>query len=307
MFKTKSTVLPLPISSKIEDKKILNDKYINIISFILSLFIFLKEFNMCFLSGTIIFEDDNNKLFNLLTYGTLEIEKCDINKALAIPHITTTHINVFEKKGVESNEDCFKLNKQQKKLEHFFKKCENNKCFKMELIFNNKINFLCDILSKEKQKQNKFSKKIILFYRFKYNDKKYLFFKLEEFPMVSFQHLGKFLNQKRKDTYEKRRENENSPSYNSTLKNIDDDFYKKLLHMFKENDKKLVLDKINNYNEELRTGRELFIIDELKEMLMNDFLDINIKKLNLMIELNIYPEDILQIDQIELEMIDEEK
>jgi len=60
-----------PILSRISEEKFLEKNDINVVAFIISFFSFLKDFNMCFLSGSTIFEDNNNKLYNLLTYGLI--------------------------------------------------------------------------------------------------------------------------------------------------------------------------------------------------------------------------------------------
>ena len=87
--------------------------------------------------------------------------------------------------------------------------------------------------------------------------------------MLKSGHIVEFINKKRFDTYLKRRENENN--YNE-LYNIDMDFYDKSLKLLnkedEENIKRIKYD-INYYNENLRTGRELFIYEDLKKYLLN--------------------------------------
>jgi hypothetical protein len=79
----------------------------------------------------------------------------------------------------------------------------------MEYILNNKISYLCDqeTIFKDINPNNKSTKRIILYYRFKILSKTYLFFKLEGHSMNSLKHVGAFINKNRKDTYPKRREN----------------------------------------------------------------------------------------------------
>jgi len=245
----------------------------------MTLFTFLKFKNMCFLSGTIIFEDNDNRLFNLLTYGLFNnIENnCYTYNPLAKPHISLTHIDVFKKKRVESNEICFKYSLSKEFLSKLFqKKCSNLKCLKMEL-FLKKIDFLCDIttIDKDKNPNNESTKRVLLYYRFKHDKKQYLFFKLERYNMNSLSHVKDYINTTRNDTYDKRRENKSTYS----LKQKDDIFYEELISNFRLNEKKIKI-KIEEYNKELRTGNELFIFEELKEILLNTLLQIYSDQIN---------------------------
>jgi hypothetical protein len=274
-----------PIPLRIEEERFLKKNDINIVAFIIGLFSFLKNFDMCFLSGSFIFEDNNNKLFNLLTYGYINNtdEICEKDKALAKPHITITHNEVYKKEGVTSAESCFSLSRTSSLFESLtHKKCEDNKCFKMELIFYNKLQYLCDVFSSSLSETNISHKQVILYYRFRYNGRIYLFVKLEENPMNSLGHLKKFMDKKRTDTYDKRRENENSPPYEDVLKDKDDKFYKLLLD--KTQNKEPIFERIDEYNRLLRTGRELFIFEELKELLFGKLLSINLRKLQIIID-----------------------
>jgi len=278
-----SRVQPIPL--RIEEERLLEKNDINVVAFIISFFSFLKNFNMCFLSGSTIFEDNNNKLCNLLTYGNIGItdDICDKKKNISKPHITYTHNEVYKKEGVKSAEKCFSLDRKGGLFELFkFDRCKDNKCFKMEFIFYHKLQYLCDVFSLSLNKSNISHKQVILYYRFEYNGRKYLFVKLESNPMNSLSHLKNLMDKKRKDTYDKRRENENA--YEVDLKDKDDNFYKLLLKKTQERNKNLILERINEYNRTLRTGRELFIFEELKELLLGELLDINTKKLQLFIQ-----------------------
>ena len=53
---------------------------------------------MCFLSGSIIFEDNNSKLFNFLTYGLLDENEigCDKKVERTNAHISFTHNEVYK-------------------------------------------------------------------------------------------------------------------------------------------------------------------------------------------------------------------
>jgi hypothetical protein len=265
----------------------LPDDDTEVVLFVKKIFTFFKYHNICFLSGTIIFEDNNSKLFNFLTYGILENNNCNNKVSKTNAHITLTHTNVYNKYGVESDESCSEkfLNKK-KKIFSIANNCSLNKCFKMQFVFNEKISFLCDQETKVKDliKKNKSNKEVILYYRFKYNNKKYLFFKLEEHDMNKLGHLVLLINKNRKDTYEKRRENE--LSYDDSINNNDNIFYNNMFIKLNinEDNKKNIINNINLYNQKLRTGRELFIFEELKNYLLlnylNDITDLNDIHLN---------------------------
>lgn len=247
-----------------------------VIAFCISLFGFLKRKEMCFLSGSIIFEDNNNRLFNLLTYGDLDnkSEDCDKKKLLASSRITLTHKEVFDKpdvKVVESDEKCINLKRYQQSFKSIGR-CEDGRCFKLELQLNKQINYLC---GDDGNKKNKSTKQIILYYRFEHNNKKYLFFKLEAHPINSLGHLSDYINQSRRDTYEKRREN--NSVYDEEIKEKDLRFYVSLLinefKQLKSTEKiQIISNIVDNYNPLLRTGRELFIFEELKEFLLNELI-----------------------------------
>ena len=249
----------------------LQDDDKEIVLFVKKLFTFLKKNNMCFLSGTIIFEDNNNKLFNFLTYNSLTENsiECSNKVKRTNGHISITHNNVYDKQGVTSAEKCAeKFLNNQKKILHLYPTCNNNKCFKMEFIFKDVIDYLCDqeTLVKDLDKNNISNKRVILYYRFNYNNKDYLFFKLEEYNMNSVEHLKKFADLKRNDTYDKRRENETN--YDIELSSNDKIFYDKILKYYFNNSRIDILKNIEIYNTKLRTGRELFIFEELKEYLL---------------------------------------
>ena len=261
---------------KIDEDKIDEDKIIevddNVILFVKYLFTFLKKNNMCFLSGTIIFQDNNNELFNFLTFNDTANNSCNGKVKSTNAHITTTHKKVYDKDKVESAEKCVENflsdNILKRKLESL---CGKHFCFKMEYVFNNKINFLCDQETKRKSinPKNKSTKRVILYYRFKILDKTYLFFKLEEHSMENPKHLLTLVNTKRIDTYPKRRENIKENIYIHHLIHIDNSFYDKQLKDLPEKDKQPIYDEINFYNIHLRTGHELFIYEDLKKNLLN--------------------------------------
>ena len=84
----------------------------NVVLFVKNLFTFLKKYEMCFLSGTIIFQDNNNELFNFLTFDNIKKENCNGKIKATSAHYTLTHKDVYEKDNVKSVETC---------VEDFFK------------------------------------------------------------------------------------------------------------------------------------------------------------------------------------------
>jgi hypothetical protein len=223
------------------------DKIDKIQNFIKYLYTFLKNYNLCFLTGTFIFEDFDNRLYNFLTYE-------DGLLSLSTPNLTLTHNKVLFKKGVKSNEKYYSP-----------LICKNCLKIKLELKFNEKLSYLCDINNENKNTNNKSSKQIILYYRFEYKNKQYLFVKLESHNINSFKHFVYFINQKRYDTYDNRRENRLGYDF----KEKDLNFYKTIYinKIIKED----YIEIINEYNNYLRTGNELFVVQELKEYLMDNY------------------------------------
>jgi len=65
----------------------------------------------------------------------------------------------------------------------------------MKYVLNNKINYLCDqeTMVKDINTNNKSTKRVILYYRFKISNETYLFFKLEEYSMESSKHALTFI------------------------------------------------------------------------------------------------------------------
>ena len=247
---------------------------------------------MCFLSGTIIFQDNNNELFNFLTFNNKNKNNdlCYGKVESSNGHFTKTHLNVYNKKEVISAETCVNdfLTSYNKFLES---KCGKKKheCFKMEYVFNNKIDYLCDqeTMLKSINPKNISTKGVILYYRFKIQYKTYLFFKLEGHRMNSLKHVGAFLNKNRKDTYPKRRENVKTNDYFKELYEIDMDFYDKSVEFLNKEDIeniKRIKEDINFYNENLRTGRELFIYEDLKNYLLNYYNAVSTESVNIEVE-----------------------
>ena len=233
--------------------------------------------------------------------------------------------------------------------------CSNKKCFKLELILNTPLEYICDhnTPTNERDPNNKSEKSLVLYYKFYDTDnhKKYLFFKLESHEMNSLSHLVNFINTNRNDTYHNRRENEGLDLYNESTsdggmlglfskndsnrrenegldlynestseggmwglfskndsskkqkkyasKETDIIFYENLKKYINDDIKDIIinniipkiyinddyiLSKVNSYNENIRTGAELFIVEELKNFLIKKY--INKNKLYDLIETN---------------------
>jgi len=219
----------------------------------------LKKYNVCYLSGAIIFEDFNNNLFNLLTHDEISNEDCLIKSNPSKfkkpkTHFTYTHKDVLENTEVKTDE-CLSFNKTNKLEIHF-----------------DDINYLCDLNTKDelKDKKNKVTKRILLYYRFKHNNKSYLFFKLENHGMNDPKHILSFiasvLNIKETTSYDVRNEYAKyKPNYINTSKTKDIEFYKKF-----SSDNNLTFNSniIDYYDNKLRTGNELFIPEDIKNILI---------------------------------------
>jgi len=244
--------------TKIEEEKKNNKKMKTLL--IQYIFNILKKYDVCFIYGSIIFQDNNNILFNLLTYYILSTNECLPNIANTITkpkkHYTITHKEIFKNNNVLPD-DCLKF----------------NKINKLELELDD-IDYLCDNNTPEnfKQKKDKVTKRILLYYKFKYHNNTYLFFKLESYGMNHILHTvdyGKTLigieeltSYKTQDEYKKYRE-----KYNN-LKIKDFNFYNQFCQDNKLNfNKKLV----EYYDFFIRTGNELFIPENIKNKLVSLF------------------------------------
>jgi hypothetical protein len=314
---------------------------------------------------TLIFEDNNNLLYNFLTHGIISNYPGCIDSSkypqLSTSHVTgtrmdifdvrCTHMKIFNKKNIKSNETCFDFTNSNLI-------CSDKKCFKLELILNNPLEYICDIKTptNERNPQNHSEKEVVLYYKFNdNNNNKYIFFKLEKHTMNSISHLFDFFNQTRNDTYVNRRENEGANynqnggvnySYESNINNESDVkynyesntnynyesntnynhksdikynheggffglfttksepdikhvtkyatksndliFYNKLKFLIYDDilsdqlniiipkieiDVNEILRKVKYYNDNIRTGSELFIMEELKNYLLKKYID----------------------------------
>ena len=244
------------------------------------LFQFLFYHKQCFFEGTIVFEDKNNKLYNFLTYGIIS----DNNSCLEDPKIAEetysvqNYMDVYKKyPKVESSDKCFVQG-----LEQSLRGCKSNMCLILEIIFDEDLNYLCD-------QQDKESKKSCIYYKFKYENKQYIFLKLLPYTFNSRILKGvtgvlNYFKNKENNEYDpsKRYKKRDNVISNYEFNEEDDIFYKNVnfdnnpdsfKHKYLKDDQENIYnvffkhnndDDINYYNTHLRTGNEMFITDKLK-------------------------------------------
>ena len=229
---------------------------------------------MSFVKGTIIFGDNNNHLYNFLTCG-IKNGICDkfIFKKIST-HWTIDNKNVFDKSGVISNDTFFTANSA---LILHPQACRNNKCLKLVLSFDNPIKYLCNNIVIEK--------KVLLFYRFKHGDNKYIFFKLKnnKYDDIELNNTKDIINDQQ--FFNRNENNDINNNYklniinenNATIQYDKINFYDKIdyTHMIEleiknielelENKKIDLQNNIDYYNKHLRTGYEIFIDNNLKK------------------------------------------
>lgn len=125
----------------------------------------------CFLSGSLVFEDNDELLYKLLTFGDENSSNIDYKKSNLIKtHLSSDYIEVYKRNSTVT------LEKHDK---------NNNNFLKFELIYDQPLENLCQSFQTYTDYQkiidkdgHKAPKKSILYYRFYYNNKKYIFLKL---------------------------------------------------------------------------------------------------------------------------------
>ena len=209
----------------------------NVVKFINALNTELKQHDLCFVSGTYIFEDTNLKLFDFLYHSDYKKGVRLGQKILGTtglkPMTHNLHINekLFKKHKI-SNTSKSKLITR-KKLKNMnekssiLQKLENYIGFQYEIdLQDKKINFVCDPECDDDAEEalcalNKESKKSVLFYPFcvkiKNEYKIFTFVKLEKSPTINLkdslkhafealQHYYSKSGAQRKNLYKQRRE-----------------------------------------------------------------------------------------------------
>jgi hypothetical protein len=225
------------IKNRIKKRKEIKEKKELVRSFFVELFYYLKKHNNCFKTGTLVFEDNNNKLYNLLTFGIISDKSdCKLGDPIAQQnYFINKYKEVFKKtEEVKSNDKCF----EQGYIE-YIRGCRNNKCLTLELTFNQGVNDLCD------NRQEKILRSCI-YYKFEHNNRQYIFLKLLNENETEYH-----------ETYD-RNERIEDPSKKYPSKEKDNIFYNILGKNFNN------IDNIQYYNDFLRTGNEMFITEELK-------------------------------------------
>jgi hypothetical protein len=244
----------------------------------------------CFLEGAFVFSDNDGKLLETLT------SNCGINNWRFSIKDTITH-NVF------INENEFKKlqgpyrqsvldTKFLRNMKVFYPEAHLFRYFMYENSIKDKdenektLDYLCDPGCSDEKKEcenKKFPKRVILFYPFKVRsiesghetEHQYLYLKLEASKSVSFQHalesVEAYTNPKIKDdnSYPRRRERliqgqSNKDRYSEELREKDKIFYESLNIELSSDD------EIRFYNENVRAHNELFIPQEITDILLID-------------------------------------
>jgi hypothetical protein len=226
------------IKERIKTRKEIKKKKELVRNFFVELFYYLKKHNNCFKTGTLVFEDNNNKLYNLLTFGIISNDKdCKKNPIAQQNYFINKYKEVFKNKEVKSNDECFKQGSYLSS--EYIRGCRNNMCLTLELTFNQGVNDLCDKHEKEILRS-------CVYYKFDHNNRQYIFLKLLNENETEYH-----------ETYE-RNERIEDPSKKYPSEEKDNNFYKSLGKNFYN------INNIEYYNEHLRTGNEMFITEELK-------------------------------------------
>lgn len=222
--------------------------------------LFPDNSDLCFTNGTFIFEDNNNQLFNLL----LSCEK-------SYAFYKKTH------KVILQTNPFFCSTKIDKEI----KKCQSNDIYQYEIDIKPLKIINCNGFTVDKR--------VILIYSFtvKLNEthKNYIFFKLEEHQAISISHTSKAFNRyilhketaknnlmiRREDCFkdksgckllslfkELQYDDENYPD-----KEYYEDIIKKLKDQLNQ-----IIDSINFYDKNIRTGDEYFIPQSLTEYIL---------------------------------------
>lgn len=242
----------------------------------------------CFLEGAFVFSDNNGKLLEALTTN------CGINNWRFSLKENITH-NVF------INENEFrKIHRQSvldtkflKSMKVFYPEAHLFRYFMYEnsIKDNNEnkktLEYLCDPGCSDEKKEcenKKYPKRVLLFYPFKVKsievgqqhiEKQYLYLKLESSHSISFEHAieaaESYTNPKIKDEsgYPRRRERliqgqTDKDRYDYELQENDKKFYESLNIDLSSDD------EITFYNDNVRAHNELFIPQEITDIILID-------------------------------------
>jgi hypothetical protein len=143
--------------------------------------------SLCFFVGTLVLQDNDDSLYNLLRYGedtnnqSNNSSYIDLNQR----HLTSDYMEVF-KRNTRVKMEFYNSNQDHEQV-----LCNKNQCLKFELVFNKPLENLCERHKANKthnlkppyyvheiEEMYKQPKESILFYKFVYNNNKYIFLKL---------------------------------------------------------------------------------------------------------------------------------
>ena len=240
--------------------------------FINSIYDFLADENICFLSGSIVIDDDLGKLFNSLYKGNqsfLHSYKCEnTSESRTVGSIVGgTHAAFI-------NDKRFKAARNSKPTDFSLKSFGNTQ---YEKILDPKLTHICKkaCAVKKCDKTEEFPKGVVLFYPFEIHSEdlsikhRFLFMKLEEFTYNDIAHMGKawdryILKREKGDRYPKKREDPGKGKINNDLVEKDKWAMVEFVRIYKNEELALkVHEKINFYNENVRVGNETYIPSEI--------------------------------------------
>ena len=269
-YKNKYLKYKMRYLDSIVEKRTLTNEQIS--EFCLSIFTYLKNFNVCFINGAFVFEDNHQILLNLFTfnipYEDVKIEQ-ECPPQTANTHATTTHRFFQTNDNILNLEnDC--ISRDLKPFSIFNLELIPSSYLKLEKILEPSINNICDreTASIDYNISNNETKQIILYYPFinEKTGKKYIYVKFESHPINSLEHLSNLLDKKRTSTYLLRREDDEYLNedldiifYREHYQKLYEEYYKDKI--ISEEELKSIIDEIfereriilNEYNLKVRS------------------------------------------------------
>ncbi len=254
--------------------------------FIHTIFRFLKEVNLCFLYGSIVLDDEDGKIF-LDLYTDVDnpsTEAPDIYAKLRPTGRMGTHKTFLK----QENFLGARKNSYSSDYELY---TEHTTLRQYEKILDPKITYLCDPACRQRETQEcksvRSPKGVILFYPFQAHVpdnpmslKRFIFMKLEGYVHNDIKHMKQAVNRyilrkEKADKYPKRREDEKMSDIYLQDKET---MLRYIVTHFDIVDRefiKAVTAKIDFYNDNIRTGNEIYlpseIISHLRQEQVDDF------------------------------------
>ena len=185
---------------------------ITINNFIGKINTFLSLYDVCFIGGAFVFEDNHADLYNLLTYNTLDDSICGST------NFPSKQVSYKQSKTHGIFLSRFSSVKCVPRININLPGCKPDKCVKFERIIN--LENICS-MCKYKMNYQDHTKRVALYYPFYDNrtNKRYLYLKLESHPMISTGHaIEASKTYILKTKIPERREND---SYTSKFQNMD--------------------------------------------------------------------------------------